>query len=94
MDVMCRPPELLAIKEKSACFGTEADQWSYGCLLYEALTGRVLFYGKDERAVFHKVLTKCGKLPRAVLLQSNLQRWCVQDKCFVDTDWRQLCEGY
>ena len=54
-----KPPELLLHTHH---YGTEVDMWSCGCILYEILTGEVLFMSKheDDLAQLNIIFDMCG----------------------------------
>jgi serine/threonine protein kinase len=45
-------PELL--KQKRS-YGQEVDWWSFGCLIYDMLTGRPPFFGESNKITFEKI---------------------------------------
>ena len=52
-----RAPELLLGENN---YGPAIDVWSIGCVLWEIITGEILFYGKDEKEVFLQICKECG----------------------------------
>ena len=46
------PPEVL---EKERAYGTECDWWSFGCVVYEMLTGHPPFYSTDRKQMFDNI---------------------------------------
>lgn len=55
-----RPPELLM----GCCdYGYEVDVWSAGCILYEMITGHVLFRSSENREILEmkEIFMKCGR---------------------------------
>lgn len=50
-----RPLELLLHEGSEAEYGTEVDMWSMGCILYEMITGRILF---------HPTLSRCEDMKK------------------------------
>ncbi|PSC69315.1 cyclin-dependent kinase C-2-like isoform A [Micractinium conductrix] len=59
-----RPPELFM---GSVHYGTEIDMWSAGCIMYELLTGKPLFPGKDEGDQLDKILSVVGAPTEATM---------------------------
>ncbi|KAI7837692.1 hypothetical protein COHA_008485 [Chlorella ohadii] len=53
-----RPPELFLGAHK---YGPEVDMWSAGCIMFELLTGKPLFPGKDEGDQLDKILSIMGQ---------------------------------
>lgn len=53
-----RPPELLLGSKQ---YGTEVDMWSAGCIMFELLTGKALFPGKDEADQIEKIFAIMGQ---------------------------------
>lgn len=51
-------PEVL-IKERS--YGKGCDWWSFGCVIYEMLTGHPPFYSKDRKQMFDDIRVKEAK---------------------------------
>jgi serine/threonine protein kinase len=46
------PPEVL---EKERAYGKECDWWSFGCVVYEMLTGHPPFYSTDRKQMFDNI---------------------------------------
>lgn len=46
------PPEVL---EKDRNYGKECDWWSFGCVIYEMLTGHPPFYSTDKKKMFEDI---------------------------------------
>lgn len=46
------PPEVLA---KDRNYGKECDWWSFGCVVYEMLTGHPPFYSTDRKKMFEDI---------------------------------------
>lgn len=49
------PPEVL---EKDRNYGKGCDWWSFGCVIYEMLTGHPPFYSTDRRKMFDDIKAK------------------------------------
>lgn len=49
------PPEVLA---KDRNYGKECDWWSFGCVIYEMLTGHPPFYSQDRKKMFEDIRHK------------------------------------
>ena len=49
------PPEVL---EKERAYGKECDWWSFGCVIYEMLTGHPPFYSQDRKKMFEDIRHK------------------------------------
>jgi len=52
-----KPPELLM---GATNYGPEVDMWGVGCVLFELLTGKALFPGRDDHHQLELILTMCG----------------------------------
>ncbi|OHT02527.1 CMGC family protein kinase [Tritrichomonas foetus] len=53
-----RPLELLLGYDK---YGTEVDIWSAGCILYEIIMKKPLFFADSERDQISEIIEKCGE---------------------------------
>ena len=47
------------------------DMWSLGCVIYELVTGIILFQGKTENEVLRLIVKYRGKPPQEMILNSN-----------------------
>ena len=54
-----RAPEIMLGCE----YGVGIDTWSVGCVLYELYTGRILFDGRDNNDMLHKIKQLRGDYP-------------------------------
>jgi serine/threonine protein kinase len=52
---ICGTAEYMAPEVHSKSYGHECDWWSFGCLLYEMLTGEPPFYAESRVKIFEKV---------------------------------------
>ncbi len=46
------PEVITASKEKDNLYGQSCDWWSFGCVIYEMLTGKPPFYSKKREELF------------------------------------------
>ena len=71
-----RPPELFLGADR---YGPEVDMWSAGCIMYELLTGKPLFPGKDDTDQMEKIFQIMGRpteetMPGCTSLQKCARR--------------------
>ena len=54
---LCGTAEYLApeVLEKDRAYGKSCDWWSFGCVIYEMLTGHPPFYSKDRQKMFDDI---------------------------------------
>lgn len=54
---LCGTAEYLApeVLEKERAYGNSCDWWSFGCVIYEMLTGHPPFYSTDKRKMFEDI---------------------------------------
>ena len=57
---LCGTAEYLApeVLEKDRAYGKPCDWWSFGCLIYEMLTGHPPFYSTDRKKMFEDIKSK------------------------------------
>lgn len=57
---LCGTAEYLApeVLEKNRNYGKECDWWSFGCVIYEMLTGHPPFYSTDRKKMFEDIKNK------------------------------------
>ena len=57
---LCGTAEYLApeVLEKERAYGKECDWWSFGCVIYEMLTGHPPFYSTDRKQMFNDIRVK------------------------------------
>jgi serum/glucocorticoid-regulated kinase 2 len=57
---LCGTAEYLSpeILEPIRSYGIETDWWSFGCVIYEMLTGHPPFYSDNRLKMFHDIRTK------------------------------------
>ncbi|KAL4442464.1 hypothetical protein ABPG77_005048 [Micractinium sp. CCAP 211/92] len=89
-----RPPELFLGADK---YGTEIDMWSAGCIMFELLTGKPLFPGKDESDQMDKIFAIVGAPTEATMpgcsaypnygMVEGVNRWPARSRL------RQHCEA-
>ena len=58
-----RAPEIMLGCE----YGFGIDTWSVGCVLYELYTGRILFDGRDNNDMLHKIQQLRGDFPHRLV---------------------------
>ena len=57
-----RAPEIiLGIK-----FDSKVDVWAFGCCLFEMVTGKILFDGRDNREMLRKIIEVKGKMSEKI----------------------------
>jgi serine/threonine protein kinase len=57
---LCGTAEYLApeVLEKERSYGKACDWWSFGCVIYEMLTGHPPFYSQDRKKMFADIRDK------------------------------------
>lgn len=98
------PPEML----DGRMYGTEADMWSFGVLLYRMLVGTFPFDGVRSRDVFHKIKRSVLRVPpwisaeargllHGLLRKESKQRTTLEQvkshEFFGGVIWREVLEG-
>ena len=61
-------PEILSGRDTRSL--PSVDIWSIGCIIYEMLTGKVLFDGKKREDIKKKILSKNIKIPETISLEA------------------------
>lgn len=59
------PESILRLK-----MGPEIDIWSFGCIAFELLFGKPLFYGSDELNMLQLMQVRLGKFPNFIIRNS------------------------
>jgi serine/threonine protein kinase len=57
---LCGTAEYLApeVLEKERAYGKPCDWWSFGCVIYEMLTGHPPFYSTDRKKMFEDIKSR------------------------------------
>lgn len=61
-------PEILSGRDTRSL--PSVDIWSIGCIIYEMLTGKVLFDGKKREDIKKKILSKNIKIPETISIEA------------------------
>ena len=75
-----RPPELLLLDnellhEGDVRYGCSLDVWSYGCVVYELLSGTVLCRANLTRDMIARILAVLGPPPEEMWKDENFVQW-------------------
>ena len=75
-----RPPELLLLDEQvfrdgDVRYGCSLDAWSYGCVVYELLSGTVLCRASLTREMVARILAVVGPPPGEMWRDENFVQW-------------------
>lgn len=98
-------PELLK-HEKERAYGKQCDWWSFGCVIYEMLTGHPPFYNQDRQQMFDSIRhgeikfydfhsSEARDLIKLLLVKDPAKRLCsaeeiMQHGFFGGIDWDAL----
>ena len=60
---LCGTAEYLSpeVLERDRAYGNECDWWSFGCVIYEMLTGHPPFYSTDRKKMFDDIRSRDAK---------------------------------
>ena len=60
---LCGTAEYLSpeVLERDRAYGKECDWWSFGCVIYEMLTGHPPFYSTDRKKMFDDIRSRDAK---------------------------------
>jgi serine/threonine protein kinase len=105
---LCGTAEYLApeVLEKDRAYSKCCDWWSFGCVIYEMLTGHPPFYSTDRKKMFEDIKSREVKfydfhnapvrdLLSRLLMKDPTQRLCDPEKImkhefFASIDWERM----
>jgi serine/threonine protein kinase len=67
-----RPPELFFLDH----YDNTVDMWSFGCIVYETITGQLLFPGFHWTDVVTKMANTIGPFPQNIIEKSTFKLKC------------------
>lgn len=75
-----RPPELLLLddvvfRDGDVGYGCSLDVWSFGCVVYELLSGRVLCQARFTRHMLARIVAALGPPPAQTWDDENFVQW-------------------
>lgn len=65
-------------------YTTAIDMWSFGCIVFECLTGMPLFAGENERDQMACIMEVIGLPPRSLIAKASRR------KVFFDDDYHPI----